>query len=573
MVNPAARNHSTSSTLSANRNLSSSHMTDQVALSNVAMKALVYRLLYTTDATSQGLATLLSFFGQSKIPVWLLRRAQWPVLFWDLNGEIGSQQVNTFGVGQDDSVFDKSICELCRLRAICVEGSTDATKWISVNSQVLTRVASKDNCIRWKIEAVKVVFHAFPLDRRLVPQRSFYFATWILPLLKHVLPYLEETGVREAFSAAHIIEVLLSASYYSTLYWRNDVIAKAESIVAHYPVDIELQRRVQLRKNILLREFFCKWKSEMERLDLPRINQRSNSYYGEFVLVNADILLRRQKFQDALEELDKYTPLNPGHISTLEQIRIWEINLVRGKVHHFAGNFAAARGCLEEAVLATETSTVCKATSHLAIVFCELGLIEVGINLASRGLDDLAMIQSRESGSAKRLRLALAYTYLMEGMWAISTQPTASDHNSLSTNIQQNLDKAHELFRGLAQSYIDCQSIGRAGKTNRFSSFLGLALIAHIRGDLGQAYLLYNVALYAASSCAWVAGYIEAIIFWSKSVILYKRGMREDAEKLNGMAGNLYQCRSFFFPGMGTLWPKILRTWMAEQGREETIPE
>ena len=91
--------------------------------------------------------------------------------------------------------------------------------------------------MRWKVEAVKVVLYAFPLDRRLQPLYSFSIVTSILPLLNYILLYLEEIVVEKALPAAHVIEVCLSASYYSILDWKNNVVVIAESIGIRFPVD------------------------------------------------------------------------------------------------------------------------------------------------------------------------------------------------------------------------------------------------------------------------------------------------------------------------------------------------
>ena len=534
----------------------------------MAIDVFAYRH-YAIDPASRALATLLSCFGQYKIPIQLLYRARAPYV-WDVDGEIAPLEVNMVDVVQNSSLFERALCELSQLKAIYIEQRTDATKWISVDSQILMQISYKENHSKFRTEAVKAVFYAFPLDRCLEPQHSFSIATSILPLLRYVQPYMELIDVQETLPAAHIVEVYLSASYYSTLDWKNSSVSRAESIAARYSLT-ELQRRVKLRKNVLSRVSLCKWRSEMECLDFPRVDRRSNGFYGEFVLFNADILFGRQQSQDALAELDKYTPLDPGNVSTIEKIRILEMNILRGKIYHFSGYYTEANKYLENALYAkvSEMSITCKISSHLAIVQCELGKTWSGINIASLQLDDLMTIQSRESGSAKRLRLTLAYTYLIHSIWAILPQPTAS----LSTNIQESLDKAQELFQGLVESYGNGLTVGRAGRTNRFSSLLGLALIAHIKGDLDKACNSYDIALNAASLCNWDAGYIEAIIYWSKSVVLYSLGEREEAEKLDRMARSLYRCRSYFFPGIGNLWPEVIRTQMVGQGRDGTILE
>lgn len=586
MVHPAAKKHSTSSIMSAYCSPAfSGHLyastfsdvVDQAGPSNqvsVATTAAAYQS-YTIDPASQALATLLSFLGQSRIPERLLERARGPLLTWGENGEVAIQNVNTVEVVQDKIMCEKAVCDLHQLKAIHLDQSTVKTRYILVEPQLLTQIAHDKDHMKWKTEAVKVVLYAFPIDRRLEPLYSFSIATSILPLLKHVLPFLEEIDVQKALPTAYVIEVCLSASYYSTLDWKSNVIAAAESIGTRFPVSAQLRERLELRKRILSRISSCKWGSEMERLEFPRVDQRSNGYYGEFVLFNADIFFERQQLQAALHELDGYTPWQPGNVSTLEQIQICEMGVLRGKIHHFSGHFIEARRYLERALHARrpEVAIMSKAMAHLTAVCCELGETKIGIKYASAQLDDLTAYQSRESGSAKRLRLALAYAYLMQGMWVIFTQPTAFGYTSLRRDIRQGFDKAHELFQLLAQSYENASALSRAGKTNRFSALLGLALIAHIRDDMHGARDRYDIALDAASHCQWDAGYAEAIIYWSKSVVMHNLGELEEAQKLNLLAGKFYQCRSYFFAGFGTLWPEIIGTWVAQQGRERIIPQ
>lgn len=251
------------------------------------------------------------------------------------------------------------------------------------------------------------------------------------------------------------------------------------------------------------------------------------------------------------------------------------MGFLRGKIHHFSGHFKEARRFLVPILHAKppEVSMMCKSMAYLSAVCCELGETGLGIRYASTQLTDITTYQSRESGNAKRLRLALAYAYLMQGMWVIFTQRAVSGYASLRKDIQQGFDTAQELFQALAQSYENASALSRAGKTNRFSTLLGLAVIAHIKDDLHEAAHRYDIALDAASQCNWGAGYIEAIIYWSKSVITHNLGELEEARKLNGLAGSLYQCRNYFFAGFGTLWPEIIGTWVAQQGRGRIIPQ
>lgn len=71
-------------------------------------------------------------------------------------------------------------------------------------------------------------------------------------------------------------------------------------------MSIQLRERVELRKRILSCISSCKWGSKAKRLEFPRVDQRSNDYYEEFVLFNVDVFFGRQQLQAAFDELDEY---------------------------------------------------------------------------------------------------------------------------------------------------------------------------------------------------------------------------------------------------------------------------
>lgn len=122
-----------------------------------------------------------------------------------------------------------------------------------MDPQILARIARNNDQIKWKTEAVKLVFYIFPSDRRLEPLYLYSIATLILPLLKYILPFLSDINLEKAMLAAYTIEVYLLASYYSTLDWKKDIIAVAENIRKRFPVDTLTKERIELRKRILSR--------------------------------------------------------------------------------------------------------------------------------------------------------------------------------------------------------------------------------------------------------------------------------------------------------------------------------
>ena len=94
---------------------------------------------------------------------------------------VAYHNVNTVKVVQHKHMCEKAIHDLCQLKAIHLEQSTDKTRYISVDPGLLKRIAHDQDYKKWKIEALKVVLYAFPMDRRLEPLRSYSIAMSILP--------------------------------------------------------------------------------------------------------------------------------------------------------------------------------------------------------------------------------------------------------------------------------------------------------------------------------------------------------------------------------------------------------
>lgn len=343
--------------------------------------------------------------------------------------------------------------------------------------------------------------------------------------------------------------------------------------MARFSISSLLQQRLELRNRIVSRLSWCEWAPEEECATFPRVNQKSNGLHGEFVLYNANVLYESHNPQAALDTLDRYVPWCPESPSTLEQIRINEVNLLRGKLHRFCGHFHKARECLEriQCPKYPETSLICKAVAHLAAVYCELGQPRQAIHVASAQLEHLTSYRSRESGSGKRLRLALAYAYLMDGIWFVFNRP-ASDDSDLSSDIQEGVDKSCALFQELVHSYEHINRLSRSGGMHQISTLFGLASVAHLRGNLPEARDCYESALTAARDCNWSPGFIEAIIHWSQSALMHSFGDVEQAQKRSELAESLYSGRLYFFLGTGTIWPEIIGRMVDQQGRERAIP-
>ncbi|KAK5107185.1 hypothetical protein LTR62_001657 [Meristemomyces frigidus] len=265
----------------------------------------------------------------------------------------------------------------------------------------------------------------------------------------------------------------------------------------------------------------------------------------------------------ALCELEKVKPLHSTKISPLEEAVQLEADVLRGKIQHFTGKFSDAKKLLERVVGMIhhpERSAPSRAIAHLSAVCCELGEYEQGIRYAESHLSPGEY--SPNSMNERRLRLALASAYLVKAMWIVrSVLPSDVPPN----NAHDVLHKAQEILEGL--NAYNPAKLSRADKINRVSICLGLAIIAHLQRKFVTALQWYESVLSASSECGWASGYVEAMTLSSMSVILHTTKDVSQAEKYERQALSIYQERSFYFVGFGTLWPEIVGRWLKRLGR------
>ncbi|GIZ43082.1 hypothetical protein CKM354_000632300 [Cercospora kikuchii] len=522
---------------------------------------------WVSSQRARELATLLHLLGPSKVPLELFARARNQYLVWGPDGQAVPKKADIVEVVQNADTFREALRHLESKNAILTEDIT-GNGHLTVNSDILQELTY---CIDewWKREAIKIVFSAFPTDRRLLPWRSFSTETSMLPQLRHVLQLLTEINVSDALPPAHIAQVCLSASNYRTFADKANLVAMAESLAERYTLSDLVIKRIALRRLVLSRISSSEWSLEDRRLEFPRSDQRSNGYYGEYLLYYSESLFRSRGPDAALLELDTYEPWIPGQPSTLETARLYEVGVLRGKILHFSGRFREAKETLEKVISSKhqDTTSASKATAHLAAVCCELGEADLGIRYASAHLRDVLEIQSAESGSARRLKLALAYAFLLKIMWSVLAGTVC---NFRPTPSPQDLERAQQLFRDLDEPRSTSQTWPT--RVHRVSVLLGLAVIAHIGHSWQDALLLYDVAFQCARECGWKAGYIESVIYLSRSVVLHELGETVQADDCATMAKMLYSSHLDFFVGFGTLWPEILKTWFNAQRREAVIP-
>ncbi|KAI9726529.1 MAG: hypothetical protein M1834_009016 [Cirrosporium novae-zelandiae] len=535
------------------------------------------------DNDSKDLATLMVFLGVADVAERMLLCARGPLRVWGSNGEIeqraGSDLITVL---TDGARFELAIQSLESYGFIISKPGPFQLRSFSVYPQLRLYIGEHTpNPNRWKIQAAKVVFHAFPKHRHIDPLLYTAYGISTLPQLEWVLSYLDELDVIKELPLAQAAEVYISSSYFSTADWKQKAIKTAEKIMKTQINDPDLCARVKLRKKALSRIFLFEPRERVDQSEcnLGRVDKRSNAYFGESVLFNVQELIDRNELRSARSEIERYKPLDAANISTLEQIQIYEALFMLGKIDRFGGQFRLAEQQFQELLTAdpSRSGMLCRVVSHLSAVQCELCKATSAVKLVLSELENLKCYQSLENGNGKRLRLALADAYLMQALWTVVHAGVAliiSGHISLPKDTRDSLASAKVIYERLRETYQKIHKLGKVGKMNLFWVSAGLAIIAHVEGRLEAALALWENASDAAEDCNWAPGYVEMIIAYSKSELSYRLGRFTDAYNLEQNARDLYKKtgRRYYFIGLGSVWPDLIGNLVEHGGGNRVIP-
>ncbi|EWY79478.1 hypothetical protein FOYG_17383 [Fusarium oxysporum NRRL 32931] len=393
--------------------------------------------------------------------------------------------------------------------------------------------------VPWKVMVVKAGLHAFPEHRQVEPLSYSFVGNDFLPILKRVLPYLNEVEVVKLLGSAYLTKVTsicLSTSYFSDAKWKNKVLniateflAQHKELFPHHAGNVvqykENTARIELRKLALARlsrkmdaKELCK---EVQTLiqNYERKSKRSNGWYGEMLLFHARLLVDMEEFEDALKVLAQFKPLDAENISWLEHIQRNDIEFRKGEITRYKGDFEQSLAIFRD--LLEQQPTPPKVITHMPAVLSECGHFDKALSLLR---DDLHYTGRKKTTTARRLALALAETLLMKAAWMrINGQPI-SDIDSL-------VYEAESLLKEYEYRFQKPEELALVGKITQFRFLLASAIGKHLAGKNGEAIVCWE-KVQSASGELWPEGYTNMIIAYSLSDLYSRQGKREQGEEM-----------------------------------------
>ena len=372
----------------------------------------------------------------------------------------------------------------------------------------------------------------------------------LLPLLRHVLPYVGQVSILSAHVLV-IIEGCLSASFFSDHAWKTGVLRTADSLL-HLVGEADralLQARIHIRQAAVSR-LFERYREPATTIDI--VDKCSNGFAAEQILGKAQNLIDLGLLASASNELAKYKPELYGRSSTLERAQYQAIMFTRGKVLRYEGRFADAFLLLEACMSHDQLALRC--IRHLAAVECELGRNEAAI----RRLE----LWSASHASGRRVRLALATAHVARILAALrGARP-----------VSHMIGPAKDLLDAV-WGRVTQPAASKVCKLDRVTTAIGHAILQHIAGNIGQAVFAWQQASLACKEYDPVPGYFDMVVAYAHCELEVRRGNLTEASLLESRARALFAGagRQYYLTSLGTLWPDIVGDWFEASGRDRII--
>ncbi|KAK4182339.1 hypothetical protein QBC35DRAFT_548136 [Podospora australis] len=527
---------------------------------------------YSDDCRS--FLRILACIEPKPVPGDLFYRGTLPVRLWNDHGSETLHRV--FGL---ESIFenlnrlDKAIQSATSTAAVHTTLPTTASaetgpRWAyhsftlpqSSRNFIRSELSAQDYVVfpplkRWELETTKLVLHSFPLpdlDMNFLKQGQQLF-----PFLLPLLPDLPNKVLMNEIPYA--IEVCLAATTFGSLPDKHLALLTAKNLALRI-APTPLEGTIQL----------CEMRLDILRTGhtailhfSPNPGRKGNSQLAEFLLLRAQQLIERNNVHDAWSVLQRWVPENAAQPSTLEGILSSRMDLMKGKLCRYRGDF---EGSLDYLVPLANQQPAPRARFlcrlHLIAVFTELGLWDKGRAL----LDDTEAVTRQQQ---RLLQIARAEFHLARGLSGFDTE----------------LQSAKKLFINVSQQYEELQPGTRGMRRNYFRVCSGLAIIGHIRRRtwsdfgkiraIGQWETAYRACRLGLMDGADV-GFPDLICLMSMAELkssLPHNDQAADLSRAQEIRSDLPRnSQRFLFTNLGTRWANKLCEWLKESGNPEGLP-
>ena len=390
-----------------------------------------------------------------------------------------------------------------------------------------------------------------------------------LPQLKHVLPYLYDAAVVENLSPTDlrcIVEGCLSASRFDSPDWKRTVIGVAQHIAMNNRLECLLLDRVALRERTIASLFpGIHGVNTVQNDTCPKPKKRSpdalqKGYFGDVVLYNAQRLVEHNALQQAIQELDEFTPSSKERRSVLEEGIIQQVTFMKGKTLRFMGRFSDAKEVLQRLLGEPRLYTGIQHTvvSHVIALSCELSLLKEAEYRLKNEFELFA--QNQQNSSARRLKLLAAEVHLTKALfWTMAKTKSLAVEVTVPTEGVHASRAARNIYQYLHKSYGEIHELGKAGAFNFVRVLVGLAITSQLEYDHNTARFWW-LEVRDFSLQRWGRDFVMMVSQSSLAYLSFVSGNDLEADLHLQSAINILKARKcqYFVLGLATRWLPLI---------------
>ncbi|KAJ5737328.1 uncharacterized protein N7483_002453 [Penicillium malachiteum] len=346
------------------------------------------------------------------------------------------------------------------------------------------------------------------------------------------------------------VDACLSASNFGDKPWKLVAVEYAK-VFANELDSRVIKCRIQLREAAIARLYNLESMPSTEDIKICRVDNRSNADFGRLVVLRARLQIEKRVSTEVVNQtLDQFCASNP--ISDLERSVQLDIDFLRAKLLRFQGEFALAKSLLVGHMQAFRYRAVNMITIHYFETLCEEGHPSKAVEALEYEYNELRKRENGQSGSGRRLTLALAGSCLMKYL--------LDKHSDAGS-----LEKSERFFTSIR--WTTKQSL--ITKHNYYVAQASLGMIYLLKSDWEGSLCHWNRALEAARNCFSQIGHAEMVTQYAQCEILHRLGRTSEAKMRENAARNLFKehGRGYHFLGQGTAWLDQLNMLAEEAGR------
>ncbi|KUL90614.1 hypothetical protein ZTR_00312 [Talaromyces verruculosus] len=516
------------------------------------------------DKTTLILANTLTYLdGDAGIPRSLLMRAGCPQRRWNSDGEpedlspketkIASDLVEVLS---DADRFRTAIDQLCFRGALVRTmlpggGDCDVYRMDAATRAMYKQSSLVDPPQHGMLQALLLVCHAFPVDVYLDPEFRELGSAYV-PQLQHVITQhhdaLQALGALTNDMRKAVAYVLTHSSRFSSTAWRSEALKRAEEIASNLITPDRCLDRMILLQKITQKHSGISLGDYGDCAGFSHASNRLNALSGQVFLARSNLHLRNGKDIDsAFALLQQIHPIDPNHISTMEELILQQKSLAWGRLLRFKGRFEDARSLLEavydarhypEGVVSVGESD-CELLSQLAETYCELGEPGKAEILVSARLESVFEKTSNKNNLGQykndilKLVFAQAEAALQQGEYW----------------------RAFDLYRDMNR-YI-WSTRGRQSWVRAVCPMhMGLARVQHLQGEWSFALKYWEHALRMYEKHPDSLDFGAVVTYASIAYVKLRLNDMDGARSFAVKAQELFKItgRQHWYTGLGTVW-------------------